>query len=239
AVVGAARAAQPEPAAHRLATDFDEVLARRVEHLVGYQDAAYAARYRALVERVRRTEAERAPGFAGLAEAVARSYFKLLAYKDEYEVARLYTDGAFLKQVAEQFEGDYRLEFHLAPPLLAERDPDTGHLKKRGYGPWLLTAFRLLARLKGLRGTAFDIFGYTAERQTERRLIADYERVVEEMLAGLGTDNHGLAVEIAAIPEHIRGFGHVKAASLEAAKRREAELLAAFRAPAPRQSAAE
>ena len=239
AVEAAAQAAQPEPAAHRLATTLDEVVARRAAFLADYQDSAYAARYRALVERVRRAEAERAPGFAGLAEAVARAYFKLLAYKDEYEVARLYTDGAFLKQVAEQFEGDYRLEFHLAPPLLAERDPDTGHLKKRGYGPWLLTAFRLLARLKGLRGTAFDIFGYTAERQTERRLIADYERVVEEMLAGLGPDNHGLAVEIAAIPEHIRGFGHVKAASLEAAKRREAELLATFRAPAPRQSAAE
>ena len=116
----------------------------------------------------------------GLTEAVARSLHKLMAYKDEYEVARLYTDGTFLGQLRQQFEGDYRLEFHLAPPLLADRDPATGHLKKRAYGPWMLKAFALLARLKGLRGTVLDPFGRSADRRRERALIGQYERVVEE-----------------------------------------------------------
>jgi indolepyruvate ferredoxin oxidoreductase len=155
---------------------------------------------------------------------VARYYYKLLAYKDEYEVARLYTDGNFRQTLAAQFEGDYRLEFHLAPPLLAERDPATGELKKRGYGPWVLRAFALLARLKRLRGTALDPFGYSAERRTERQLIADYEATIERVLARLSPANHGLAVELAGVPEHIRGYGHVKDRHLADAKRREAEL---------------
>ncbi|MGH6933647.1 MAG: DUF6537 domain-containing protein, partial [Dongiaceae bacterium] len=137
----------------------------------------------------------------GLAESVARYYFKLMAYKDEYEVARLYTDGRFLDQLNAQFEGDFFLEFNLAPPLLAARDPQTGHLKKRTFGPWILTAFRLLARLRRLRGTKLDIFGRTEERRLERRLIVDYENILAALLAGLTHDNHGLAVEIANIPE--------------------------------------
>jgi indolepyruvate ferredoxin oxidoreductase len=207
--------------------------------LTGYQDAAYAARYRSLVERARRAEQERTPGRTGFAEAVARSYFKLLAYKDEYEVARLYTDGTFLKAIEAQFEGDYRLEFNLAPPLIAERDAATGHLKKRTFGPWMLRAFRTLARLRHLRGTSFDVFGYSAERKIERQLIAEYEGVIEELIAALDHVNHDIAVEIAQIPEHIRGYGHVKQAHLEKAKQREAELLASFRAPAPQRDAAE
>ncbi len=207
----------------------DELIERRVAHLTAYQDAAYAARYRSLVERVRAADA--AIGRSALTEAVARYYAKLLAYKDEYEVARLYTDGAFMAEIGRRFEGRPKVELHLAPPLLAQRDPATGHLRKRAYGPWIFTAMRWLARMKGLRGRWLDPFGHSADRRTERRLIAEYETVVEELLAKLSPENYGLAVEIAQIPEQIRGYGHVKLRHLASAKRRETELLAAFRAP--------
>ncbi|MBI3451338.1 MAG: indolepyruvate ferredoxin oxidoreductase family protein [Rhodospirillales bacterium] len=230
-----ARAAAPKAdlPAHHLSKTFDEIVARRTDELARYQDAAYARRYQDLVRRIEAAEKSRAPGLSGLAAAGARYAYKLMAYKDEYEVARLYTDGTFLKALAEQFEGDYRLEFNLAPPIIAERDSDTGRLKKRTFGPWMLRAFRLLARFKFLRGTALDIFGRTAERKTERQLIADYFALVEEVAAKLTPGNHAIAVELAEIPEHIRGYGHVKDEHLKRAKAREAELLAAFRAPSP------
>jgi indolepyruvate ferredoxin oxidoreductase len=219
-----------------LSRTLDELIERRVAHLTAYQDAAYAARYRRLVERVRAADA--ALGRSALSEAVARYHAKLLAYKDEYEVARLYTDGTFMAEIGRRFEGRPKLELHLAPPLLAPRDPATGHLKKRAYGPWIFTAMKYLARMKRLRGRWLDPFGHSAERRTERRLIADYETVIEELLAKLSADNYGLAVEIAQIPEQIRGYGHVKQRHLAAARRREAELLAAFRAPDPGLTAA-
>ena len=178
-------------------------------------------------------------GAQALSEAVARYYHKLLAYKDEYEVARLYSDGSFLESLSRQFEGDFTLQFNLAPPLIAPRDAETGRLQKRVYGPRMLHAFRLLAKLKGLRGTRFDLFGYTAERREERRLIGEYEAIVEELLVGLNPDNHGLAVEIASIPEQIRGYGHVKEEHLAKARTRQAELLAAWRAPLAPAEAAE
>ena len=158
-----------------------------------------------------------------------------MAYKDEYEVARLYSDGAFRKQIAATFEQDsatgqpLRLEFHLAPPLLAQRDPNTGLPRKISFGPWMLGAFGLLAKLKGLRGTTFDLFGYTQERRTERKLIADYEALVAEILGKLSPQNHALCVALAAIPEKIRGFGHVKERHLTATKTEEAELLKRLR----------
>jgi indolepyruvate ferredoxin oxidoreductase len=140
---------------------------------------------------VKAAEAARAPGRCGLAESVARYLFKLMAYKDEYEVARLYTDGNFLKQVRGELGGDkLRFEFHLAPPLLARRDPVTGLPRKMSFGPWMMSAFKVLAKLKFLRGTAFDIFGYSEERKTERKLIADYEAMLDEILAKLTPDNH-------------------------------------------------
>ena len=224
------RLAAPPP--RKLSQSLDETIARRVEFLTGYQDESYAARYRALVERVRAVEAQRVGGET-LTQAVARYYFKLLAYKDEYEVARLYTDGSFRRQLESQFEGDYRLELNLAPPLFAERDATTGHLKKRTFGPWILTAMRLLARLKRLRGTSFDIFGRTEERRLERRLIVEYEALIAELLERLERANHALAIELAGIPEHIRGYGHVKQAAIDQAKAREAALLARLRDPAP------
>ncbi len=230
--------AKPAPEAEdrnrRLSQSPDEAVARRVAFLKDYQDDAYAQRYRTLVERVKNAEAAKAPGSRGLADAVARSLFKLMAYKDEYEVARLWSDGAFLRQLKNEVGGEsLRLEFHLAPPLFARRDPATGVPRKISFGPWMMTGFRWLAKLKGLRGTAFDPFGYSHERRTERRLIGEYETLIDEILAGLNPDNHAVAVGLAAIPEKIRGFGHVKARSLAAAKADEAALLERFRAAAP------
>jgi len=220
--------------ARHLSESFDETVTRRVKFLTAYQNAGYAARYRAAVDRVKAAEAARAPGKCGLADAVARYLFKLMAYKDEYEVARLYSDGAFVQQVAGTFEGnDLRFEFHLAPPLLARRDRTTGLPRKMSFGPWLLPAFRLLAKLKFLRGTPFDPFGRTLERRTERKLIEDYESMLDQVLAALTPDNHHLAVGLAAIPEKIRGFGYVKERHLLAAKADEAALLEQFRAGSP------
>ena len=182
---------------------------------------------------VRAAEAAKAPGKCGLAEAVARNLFKLMAYKDEYEVARLYSDGAFLRQAAAEFDGKLRFTFHLAPPLLAKRDPATGEPRKMTFGPWMMRVFGLLAKLKFLRGTAFDPFGRSEERRTERKLVADYEAMLDEVLGKLTAENHHLAVGLAAIPEKIRGFGHVKARHLAAAKADEAALLDQFRSGTP------
>jgi indolepyruvate ferredoxin oxidoreductase len=213
-----------------VAQTLDQAIAVRAKFLAEYQDAKYAAQYTQLMQRVRRTENEKAGGRAGLSEAVARYLFKLMAYKDEYEVARLYTTGDFEKRVRETFDGDIKVKFNLAPPLLARKDAD-GHLRKAEYGPWVFTAFKLLKRFKGLRGTALDPFGHTAERRMERRLIVDYRSMLEELLNGLSLDNHDLAVELARIPELIRGYGHVKEAHLVRAKAKEAELMARWRNP--------
>ena len=217
------------PISQSLSRNLEELIARRVEFLSAYQNAAYAARYRGLVERAREVEARKTGG-TDLTEAVARYYFKLMAYKDEYEVARLHADTSFRSRIGAMFEGDYRLKFHLAPPLISRPDPRTGEARKSEFGPWMMSAFRLLAKLRGLRGTPLDPFGMTAERRLERRLIADYEATVGDLLERLDRGNLASAVEIASIPERIRGFGHVKRRHLDEAKKREAELLAAFRA---------
>ena len=226
--------AQPAPEARdparRLSQSFDEMVERRVTFLTAYQSSAYAARYRSRVEAVRAVEAARTPGKTGLAEAVARYLFKLMAYKDEYEVARLYADPAFLRQVRSEVDGDnLRLTFHLAPPLLARLDKATGEPRKMSFGPWMLSGFAVLAKFKFLRGTPFDPFGYTAERKTERQLVRDYETLIDELLSMLAPDNHHIAVGLAAIPEKIRGFGHIKLRSLTAAMADEAALLEQFR----------
>ncbi|MFD0667841.1 indolepyruvate ferredoxin oxidoreductase family protein [Ramlibacter sp. MAHUQ-53] len=204
----------------------DSLVARRVEFLTAYQDAAYAQQYRDFVEKVRAAEA--GLGKTALAEAVARYLFKLMAYKDEYEVARLHTQAGFAEKIASQFEGDFKVHYHLAPPLLARRN-ERGELVKRKYGPAMGLAFRLLARLRFLRGTALDVFGRTGERRTERALIAEYRACVEELLAGLSAGNHALAVEIARVPEQIRGFGHVKERHLAAARPQWEALMARWR----------
>ncbi|MBA2237218.1 MAG: indolepyruvate ferredoxin oxidoreductase family protein [Lysobacter sp.] len=214
----------------RLSRSLDEVIARRVAFLTDYQNAAYAERYRYFVGKVREAEAQKAPGSTDLSEAVARYAFKLMAYKDEYEVARLYTSGDFARKIARQYEGDYKLRFHLAPPLFAKKD-EQGRLIKQEFGGWMLGAFKLMARLKFLRGTALDIFGYSEERRSERQLIADYEQTIAALLPTLDGGNVDLAAQIASIPEHIRGYGHVKEAHLRDAKAREAELLVQWRNP--------
>ena len=211
-----------EPAAP---TTLDELVERRVADLAAYQNAAWASRYRTLVGRVREAERALGAGDEALAGAVARHAYKLMAYKDEYEVARLYTDGAFRDRLAAAFEGDLRLTFHLAPPLLARRDPVTGEPRKRAYGPWMGRVLALVAKMRFLRGTPFDPFGRTAERRMERRLVEEYFGTVEELLAGLRAENLGLAVEIVSIPELIRGYGHVKARAVEEAEAGKAALL--------------
>jgi indolepyruvate ferredoxin oxidoreductase len=224
---------------NRPSESLEETIERRRAFLTDYQNAAYATRYTDLVARVRQAEQVKAPGASGLGEAVARYAFKLMAYKDEYEVARLYTAPSFRQKLAAQFEGDFKLSFHLAPPLLAARDPQSGHLKKREYGAWMMKAYRVLAKLRGLRGTPLDIFGYSAERKLERQLIADYVALLEEILGRLNHDNHALAVQLASLPDEIRGYGHIKEGNIERAKKREAELLAALRSGQPQASAAE
>jgi indolepyruvate ferredoxin oxidoreductase len=228
---------QARPAEHDvgsdrvIAPDLDAAIARRVEFLTAYQDAALAQRYRSLVDRVRRTESRVAGESTQLTDAVARNYFKLLAIKDEYEVARLYTDGEFERQVEAAFEGDYKLRYHFAPPLWVRPDKITGAPVKRAYGAWMRPVLAVLAKFKGVRGTWLDPFGHTTERRLERRLITDFERTVEELECGLRADNLDLAVEIAALPATIRGYGHVKRRNIDAAVTREAALLAQFRRP--------
>ena len=231
--VAAAAVPLPDHESHRLSRTLDEIIARRVEFLTAYQDSAYAKRYADLVARSRAAEEARGGGATALTEAVARYYFKLLSIKDEYEVARLYTETDFVQRVAAQFEGDYKLKFHLAPPLMSRMDPTTGQAKKAAYGPWMLQAFRVLANLRRVRGTALDVFALTAERKMERALIGEYEALVDELLGALAPHNHALAVELARLPEQIRGYGYVKHRHVEAARAKQEELLAAFRASTP------
>ena len=204
-----------------------ELVATRVNFLTGYQDAAYAARYQDFVAKVQAAEAK--VGGTALSEAVARYLFKLMAYKDEYEVARLHTDPAFTDKVAAMFEGDYKIVHHLAPPLVARKN-SRGELIKQPYGPWMRSAFGVLAKLKGLRGTALDVFGRSEERRTERALVDQYQSCIEELLPTLDTGNRAMAAEIARIPEEIRGYGHVKERHLQAARPKWDALMQRWRA---------
>jgi indolepyruvate ferredoxin oxidoreductase len=206
----------------------ESLVARRVEFLTAYQNAAYAASYRTFVEKVRMAEAPL--GRTTLAEAVARYLFKLMAYKDEYEVARLHAHSGFQEKIASMFEGDYKVHYHLAPPLIAKRN-EKGELQKKQYGPAMLSAFRFLSRLRTLRGTPFDIFGRTPERRAERALPAEYRDSMEQVIASLDAANHSLALEIARIPEQIKGFGHVKERNLTAARDQWQQLMGQWRQP--------
>ncbi|WP_277372484.1 indolepyruvate ferredoxin oxidoreductase family protein [Pseudomonas sp. AA-38] len=201
----------------------DEIVEDRAQRLAAYQNAAYAERYRELVARVRQVDND---AEQRLSKAVARYYYKLLAYKDEYEVARLYSDGSFRQQLEAQFEGDYRLQFHLAPSWLSKPDAVTGEPIKRSFGPWMLKAFGLLASLRFLRGTPFDLFGYSAERRQDRELIEEYEANVAYLLAELKPDNYRTALALAELPEHIRGYGHVREAAARQAREQAEQLKA-------------
>ena len=204
--------------------ELKRLLQVRVPELIAFQDAAYARRYAAQVQRVQAAEHKAAPGHSALAEATARYLYKLMAYKDEYEVARLHSDPAFLAQLDAQFPHGYTVQYHLAPPTISKRDPVTGHLIKQKFGPWMKSAFAWLARLKGLRGGALDVFGKTEERRAERALITDYERMLDEVVVRLDAENHAAAVQLACVPDEIRGYGHVKDKSMA-----QAELLRAQR----------
>jgi indolepyruvate ferredoxin oxidoreductase len=208
----------------------EAMLAYRVDYLTQYQNAAYAEQYRSFVERVRDAEASLNAGEAlPLTEAVTRYLFKLMAYKDEYEVARLHGDAAFSAKVQAQFEGEFQLRYHLAPPLFAQRN-ERGELQKAPYGAWMGTVFKLLAKAKFLRGSALDIFGYSEERRTERALIGEYRSALESVLPKLSAANRDAAAAFARVPEQIRGFGHVKARHLAAARQQWTLLLEAFQA---------
>jgi indolepyruvate ferredoxin oxidoreductase len=224
ALLGAAQPAEPET--------LERLVAHRSAFLESYQNARLARRYWALVERVAKASRALDPDGA-LALAVARNYAKLLAYKDEYEVARLYTSGEFEERLAEQFEGDFKLSVHLAPPILSGIDPNTGRPRKRRFGAWIIRAFRILARARFLRGTPFDPFGHSAERRAERQLIRDYEALIEEILGALDGDRLEAALALAALPDEVRGFGPIKAAAIAQADVREAALLERFRQGRP------
>ena len=206
----------------------DELVAKRVEFLTGYQNAAYAKDYEAFVRKVEQLES--GLGKTLLTQNVARYLFKLMAYKDEYEVARLHTDTSFLTKVNAMFEGDFKLNYHLAPPLIAKKN-EKGELQKQKFGPWMLTGFKLLAKLKGLRGTAFDVFGRSAERQMERALIGEYKASIDTLLTTLTDQNHAAAVEVARIPEMIKGYGHVKERNVRAARLQWAEAMERYEKP--------
>ncbi len=207
----------------------DEMIALRKRNLTDYQSSRYARRYTKLVDQVREAEMSLGAESMKFTQAVARYFYKLMAYKDEYEVARLYTNGDFKKKLASQFEGDFELKFHLAPPIFAKRDDETGHLVKKQFGPWMMKAFSVLAKFKFLRATALDPFARTEERKKEVALISEYEATVEELLKSLSLKNIDLAVEIAEVPEHIRGFGHVKERHLQSAEAERASLLQRYR----------
>jgi indolepyruvate ferredoxin oxidoreductase len=190
----------------------DGVIARRVAFLTAYQNASYAARYAATVARVR--DAEAPLGSEALTDAVARSLFKLMSYKDEYEVARLHMETGFLDELQREFEGDFKVNYHLAPPLLPAKNDARGRPRKRSFGPWIQTPMKLLARLKVVRNTPFDIFGYTAERRTEKALIGWYEAQVERILRNLDAPHFTSLLAIAKAPMDIRGYGPVKEAAI-------------------------
>jgi indolepyruvate ferredoxin oxidoreductase len=216
-----ARSAGEQAGEEPMSETLDQLVARRIRHLTDYQDAEYARTYAAYVDKVRQHESGRVPGSTVITNAVAFSLAKLMSYKDEYEVARLYTSGDFLRRLRQQFDGDYR-------PILNPRDKATGKPRKVSFGPWMFSAFKVLAKLKRLRGTAFDVFGYTGERRTERRLIEDYRRTIDGVLPVLNAENAELVAKIAALPDVIRGYGHVKEENLRKYEQELAALLASF-----------
>ena len=225
------RFAGPAPTLQPMAENLDEVISCRERFLESYQNAKYASRYRALVERVKEVERRIQPGSTVLADTVARSYFKLLAYKDEYEVARLHAKTTFLNDAMSKFAGKAKLKFYLSPPLIARLDPETGRPRKYEFGGWILPVFRALASLRFLRGTPIDPFGYSAERRAERRLIVDFESLLARILEEVDPSRLELALELTRLPQSIRGYGPVKQAAMQSVEALEAELLEAWSRP--------
>jgi indolepyruvate ferredoxin oxidoreductase len=221
---------QNAPETQPTARTLDEIVARRVEFLTAYQSRRYARRYERRIAEIRAAENKAAPGSTVVTEAVARSLFKLMAVKDEYEVARLYTDGSFERQLAGQFQGYDRLEFHLAPPILGRKGPD-GKPRKSSFGPWMMNGFRVLAGMRRLRGTPFDVFGRSEERRLERRLLAEYQDDLDLILELMAPARIEAAAALAAVPGLVRGYGHVKQASAARAAEERKRLLERLQAP--------
>jgi indolepyruvate ferredoxin oxidoreductase len=224
------RPAVDRDSSRHMSETFEELFARRQTFLASYQNRAYADAYAAAVQRISEAERHAAPDENRLAMAVAKGLFKLMAVKDEYEVARLYSDGTFMRDIGLAFNGHAEINFHLAPPIFARK---RGPTPKWTFGPWMMRLFKILRPLKILRGTPFDVFGWSDERRMEQKLRTDYEQVLGEIAANLAPYNYECAIALAALPEKIRGFGHVKVQAVEAAKIDEAALLARFRAQAP------
>ena len=220
----------PTPSDIEHAHDLQTTVARCIDYLTEYQDARYAERYRLYVGELADEVNKHVVHGEKLVKAVAENLFKLMAYKDEYEVARLHSNPQFLRLISEQFEGDYRLKFNLAPPILARKNPANQRPLKRQFGEWVLPLFRGLAAFKGLRGSIFDPFGYTAERRLERHLIEDYRNIIAQLIPALRDDNFELAVEIASLPTGIRGYGHIKLQSIREARQQQTELLQRYAA---------
>ena len=218
----------PEKFTQHKRQSLEHIVSDRVQRLTAYQNAGYAKKYQRLVDHIATQEKQKTPGLSGVAVNVAKYLYKLMAYKDEYEVARLHSDGKLMAAIDAQFEGDYEVRFHLAPPLVSAKDSITGHLKKREYGPSMMSKFKTLARFKFLRGTPADVFGYSAERRSERALIKEYRALTESIGNELTTANHSLALKITALPDQIRGYGHVKANAIELYHKELAELKAAW-----------
>jgi indolepyruvate ferredoxin oxidoreductase len=208
-----------------LSDSLDETIARRMAYLSQYQDDAYAERYRQEVKRIQTAESALRPASTELTEAVARNYFKLLAYKDEYEVARLYTEAGFLERLRSEYQGELAPRFYFSPPLIAGIDPNSGRPKKYEFGSWILGPLRLLARVRFLRGTALDVFSYTAERRMERRLIDEYDRLLSGLCNCLDETHFAAALELASLPDQIRGFGPIKEAAVVTADARREEII--------------
>ncbi|MDW6024990.1 indolepyruvate ferredoxin oxidoreductase family protein [Mesorhizobium sp. BAC0120] len=223
-------ARQDAPAAQPLAATLDEVILHRVEFLTAYQNRRYARHYERRIAEIRAAEAKARPGSTVVTEAVARNLFRLMAVKDEYEVARLYTDGAFQRQLSSQFQSFEKLEFHLAPPILARKGPD-GKPRKSSFGPWMMRGFRVLAALRPLRGTPLDIFGRSEDRRMERRLLAEYQGDLDLILKLISPAKIEAAAALASAPQLIRGYGHVKQASAARAAEERKRLLERISAP--------
>jgi indolepyruvate ferredoxin oxidoreductase len=233
-VEAVARALRPKSSARTFSQSLDEIIERRTAFLVDYQSEAYSRRYRDRVAAIRALEAERTPGAEDLTEAVARYLFKVMAAKDEFEVARLYTDGSFQKQLDENFEGDLKIDIHMAPNIpFLQRKNDFGGSRKWTFGPWMFKLLKLLASFRSMRGSWIDVTRFNPDRVAERKILADYEARLDEIAEKLAPHNHAAAVALARAPEKIRGFGHVKERHIEKAQAEAAGLLEQFRHAAP------
>jgi indolepyruvate ferredoxin oxidoreductase len=212
----------------KIKNDFDEKFIDRYNFLIEYQNKKYADKYKELVDYVKKCEEKISVDIKNFSNAVAINYFKLMSYKDEYEIARLYSDNEFINKINETFEGNFKINYHLSPPIFSTKDKVTGYPLKINFGSWIMILFKFISMFKFLRGTYLDPFGYFKERKIERLLINSYKERILEICSKLTIENYALAVEIASTPDQIRGFGYIKEKNIEIAKRCEDKLMSAF-----------